>query len=85
MGLINEESFMQQDREDLLAILNMRFGEITADVLQMIEEQKDLNTLQRLILVASNAPVIDVFLEEIREGDQAYKLIGERYNPMGLG
>lgn len=85
MGLINEESFMQQDREDLLAILNMRFGEITADVLQMIEEQNDLNILQRLILVASNAPVIDVFLEEIREGDQAYKLTGERYNPMGLG
>lgn len=83
MEFMNEGQFLAGDREDIFAILKMRFNEVSAEIVQAIEEIQDLNTLQRLILVACNASHLDVFLEEMREGNQAYKITGERFNPLG--
>ncbi|MBA9085599.1 hypothetical protein FHR92_002066 [Fontibacillus solani] len=84
MKFMNEQQFLMGDREDIFTILRMRFGELPIDIIQAIGEIQDLSTLQRLILVACNAPHLDVFLEEMREGNQAYKITGERFNPLGL-
>lgn len=80
----SDEGFVKQDQEDLTAILNMRFGEIPAEIALRIEGLHDLNQLQRLIIVACNAPDWKVFTEELDEGVQAYKLTGERFNPLGV-
>lgn len=89
-----EQAFMQgfkddvmlvQDREDLLAVLRMRFGEVPADVIQFIYEIDDYHQLQRLILTAANSQDWHVFIEELQAPSDTYKIVGERYNPLGSG
>jgi hypothetical protein len=79
--LFEEEADLVQDREDLLSILRMRFGEMSPDVVQSIYEISDLNTIERLILVAANAPTNKVFLEELQE-EGSFRIVGERFNPL---
>jgi hypothetical protein len=79
--LFEEESDMVQDREDLLSILRMRFGEVDPEVVENVYALKDLNTIERLILVAANAPTFNVFLEELQE-EGSFRIVGERFNPL---
>jgi len=79
---VEDERFIEQDRQDLCEILAVRFGNIPNDVIQQIDELKDLNQLQRLILVACNSPSFKVFIEELGEPNQSFKLTGERFNPI---
>jgi len=76
------ELIVRQDREDLLAVLQMRFGVPEADVEAKIASIHQPDELQRLILAACNAPVWSVFAEELRAGEGAFKLTGERFNPV---
>lgn len=82
MFLFEEEAEYVQDREDLIAVLQMRFGDIPPRLIEQIYELNDLNTLERLILVAANAPSFKVFLEELEEGAGAFRMTGERFNPI---
>ncbi|RKQ30750.1 hypothetical protein [Oceanobacillus halophilus] len=82
MFLFENESDFVQDREDLLHILRMRFGDIAPGIVESIYNIDDLNTLERLILVAANAPTLKIFLEELEAGDGSFRLIGERFNPI---
>lgn len=82
MFLFEKEAEFVQDREDLIAVLQMRFGDIPPGVIQNIYDLNDLDTLERLILVAANAPSFKVFLEELEEGSGAYRITGERFNPI---
>jgi len=77
----NEANFVQ-DREDLIQILRMRFGEIAPGIIEKIYEISDLDTLERLILVAANAPTLRIFLEELEAGEGSFRLVGERFNPI---
>jgi hypothetical protein len=70
------------DREDLIAVLRMRFGHINGEMIQEIYEIEDTNTLQRLILAAANAPSWEIFLEEFKSGDDSFRLLGEEFNPL---
>lgn len=76
------ELFARQDREDLLAVLQMRFGEPGDEVKAKIASIRQPDELQRLILAACNAPAWSVFAEELRAGEGAFKLTGERFNPI---
>jgi hypothetical protein len=76
-----EDHFLEQDRKDLLALLRMRFETIPPEVVAQIDRIDQLDTLQRLILVAANAADWQVFLEELQAGNQAFKIAGERFNP----
>jgi hypothetical protein len=76
-----DELWLKQDREDLLALLDIRFGNVPAEVVQAIERIDRTDTLQRLILVAANAASWSVFTEELAAGDDAFKLTGERFSP----
>ncbi|GAA0611357.1 hypothetical protein GCM10009001_30750 [Virgibacillus siamensis] len=77
----NEASFVD-DREDLLAILKMRFGEIPPGIIQAIYDIKEYDAIERLILVASNVPNFEVFIEELEEGSGSFRILGDRFNPI---
>ena len=70
------------DREDLLAILTMRFGAVPASVREQIEACRDLETLERLVLVAANVPAWEVFLAELDGQGDDFKVVGARFDPL---
>lgn len=80
-GFQEEASFVQ-DREDLLALLRMRFDSIPTGVIEAIYNISSLDRLERLILVAANAPVFKIFLEEMEESEDSFRIMGERFNPI---
>lgn len=77
----NEAGFVQ-DREDLIGLLKMRFGPIQTGVIEAIYQVTSLDDLERLILVAANAPTLKIFLEELEEGQGSFRILGERFNPI---
>ncbi|WP_405102948.1 hypothetical protein [Oceanobacillus sp. FSL H7-0719] len=82
MFQFEENAGFVQDREDLLSVLRMRFGDLNPGVIESVYELNDLDTLERLILVAANAPSLKVFLEELEEGSESFRIIGDRFNPI---
>ena len=78
----HEKLMLKQDLEDLLALLEMRFGTIPPDVYAEIGRIDKLDTMQRLILVAANAADWNVFVQELKAGDGAFKLVGDHLSPI---
>jgi hypothetical protein len=85
MFFFEEEANLVDDREDLITVLKIRFGELPTNVIEAIYNLSDLETLERLILVAANAPDLHVFIEELEEGEGPFKITGERFNPIQSG
>lgn len=77
-----ETKMLELDRQDLLELLRMRYGDVPQDVREAIDRLTDPNTVQRLILAAANAASWEIFVEELQAGDQSFKLIGERFSPI---
>lgn len=77
----NEADFVQ-DREDLLQVLKLRFGDIAPGIIEAIYEINDLDTIERLILVAANAPSLKIFIDEMEAGEGSFRIVGERFNPI---
>ena len=82
MFSFENDPLLVDDREDLIAVLRMRFGAVSGKMIQGIYEIDDMNTLQRLILAAANAPNWQIFLEEFQSGRDAFRLLGEEFNPL---
>lgn len=82
MESMKKDAEFVQDREDLIALLRMRFGEIPVEMIYEIYDMDELDMIDRLILVAANAPSFDVFLEEMNAGKDSFRIIGERFNPL---
>lgn len=82
MESIRKDVGFVQDREDLISLLRMRFGEIPVEMIYEIYEMDELEMIDRLILVAANAPSFDVFQEEMNAGEDSFRIIGERFNPL---
>lgn len=82
MESMKKDAEFVQDREDLIALLRMRFGEIPVEMIYEIYDMDELDMIDRLILVAANAPSFDVFLEEMDAGKDSFRIIGERFNPL---
>lgn len=74
-------AFLRGDREDLLAVLTLRFGAVPESVQARITACDDSATLERWILVAANVPDWDSFLSDFDAGPQAFKLVGASYEP----
>ena len=83
MFSIEDDAALIDDREDLIAVIRMRFGKISGEMIQKIYEINDYNTLQRLILAAANAASWSIFLEEWKAGENSFRLVGEEFNPLG--
>ncbi|EEM58308.1 MULTISPECIES: hypothetical protein [Bacillus cereus group] len=77
------DAMLVNDREDLIAVLRMRFGEISGGIIEKIYDINDMNSLQRLILAAANAMNWNVFLEELQASEYSFRLLGEEFNPVG--
>ncbi|HLS67422.1 MAG TPA: hypothetical protein VK029_10580 [Pseudogracilibacillus sp.] len=77
------EASLVNDREDLIALLRMRFGNIASGIIEEIYQLNDLNSIERLILVAANVPDLKTFLTELEEGKDSFKIVGGRFNPLG--
>ncbi|GGJ85160.1 hypothetical protein GCM10007063_04620 [Lentibacillus kapialis] len=82
MFLFEDEANIVDDREDLLAILKMRFGDIPPKIVEAIYDINAYETLERLILVASNVPSLKIFIEELEEGEGSFRILGDRFNPI---
>lgn len=78
----HKKVMLQEDLQDLLALLDMRFGTIPPNVLARIERIDKLDTMERLILVAANAADWQVFVQELQAGDGAFKLVGDHLSPI---
>lgn len=70
------------DREDLFAILLIRFGTIPDHIAERILSPQMDGTIERLILVAANVPALADFIEELTSEPTAFKLVGEKYHPL---
>ena len=79
-----QEANLVNDREDLIAVLKMRFGSIAPGIVDKIYELDSLDAIERLILVAANAPDLKTFLTELEAGEDSYKIVGDQFNPLGL-
>jgi hypothetical protein len=77
-----DEANFVDDREDLLTVLRMRFGDIAPGIVEEVYKINDLDTLERLILVAANSPDLKTFLTELEEGKEGFKIVGEQFNPI---
>jgi hypothetical protein len=78
-----EEDMLVQDREEVLAVLRIRFDEVPEQVEGQVRAIQELDRLQRLILVAANAADLTVFIEELKESEDSFRLLGDRFNPLG--
>ncbi len=82
MFQFEEEAMLVQDREDLLQLLRMRFGEISPTIIQKIYDVQTLDALERLFLVAANGESLGIFLEELEAPEDSFKLALDKFNPM---
>ncbi|MEM0157061.1 MAG: hypothetical protein QXN26_03220 [Thermoplasmataceae archaeon] len=69
------------DLNDLLYVIEMRFGHIESDILNKILVLREPSIINRLILVAANCNSIKTLEEEIDKGD-SFKITGKRYDPL---
>jgi hypothetical protein len=76
------DPLLVDDREDLIAVIRMRFGEISGEMIQQIYSIEDYHILQGLIIAAANATTWNVFLEEFQARDKSFRLLGEDFNPL---
>lgn len=82
MFSFEKESMLTNDREDLITVLQLRFGMVPGEVIEKIYEISDASILQGLILAAANAHSYQVFLEELNVGEKPFRLVGEEFNPL---
>ncbi|MGN7401076.1 hypothetical protein ACTHO0_14605 [Cytobacillus praedii] len=76
------DALLVGDREDLIAVLRMRFGTLSGEIIEKIYEINEYSTLQRLILAAANAANWAVFEEELLASKDSFRILGEEFNPL---
>lgn len=82
MFSFEKESMLVEDREDLITVLQMRFGRVSGEMIEEIYQMDDSHSIQRLILAAANAHSLEVFCDELRNGRGSFRLAGEEFNPL---
>lgn len=76
------ETVNVREKEDLLGLVHMRFGDVPDDIKDKIMSIGDLDVLDRLFLIAVNAANWDVFISELNEGKNSFKMVGEGFDPL---
>lgn len=75
-------ALLRGDREDVLAVLTLRFGSVPEPVHARIAACDDPAMLERWILVAANVPTWAAFLSDLDAGPNAFKMVGPAYEPI---
>ncbi|MCY0885087.1 MAG: hypothetical protein OWV35_04300 [Firmicutes bacterium] len=60
----------------MLEVLQRRFGRIPEDLVRQVLGLAEPDVIDRLILVAANAPSLDRFRRELEAGPQTFRLPG---------
>jgi len=76
-----KQDALATDKEDLMGLLELRFGALPEGVPDVIASIADGNVLERLILVAANVPTWDAFASELMQRDAAFRIVGNQYQP----
>ncbi|WP_188456089.1 hypothetical protein [Virgibacillus oceani] len=76
------ETVSVTEKEDLLGLIHMRFGSVPDDIKEKIMAIGDLDVLDRLFLIAVNAANWDVFVSELNEGKNSFKMVGDGFDPL---
>lgn len=82
MFFYERELEIGQDRQDLLEILQMRFGQLPPELEEQLYMIEDYETIDRFILVAANVPTLSLFIEEMNQDKRSFKIVGERFDPI---
>jgi hypothetical protein len=69
-----------EDRDDLIALLKMRFGTVPSELMTAISAIHDLSQIDHLILVAANASGWSEFISEVRA--PGFRLVGQEFDPL---
>ena len=78
------DEILSIDKQDLMALLSMRFGERRAiTVAELVQQIDQSEVLSRLVLVAANVATWEIFLEELDVAGGSFRLEGERFEPLG--
>ena len=78
----NNEAMLAQDQEDLIAVLRMRFGSVPKDLVQSVYDTKDLDALEKLMLIAAEAEGIENFLKKMQDEMDRFHFTGDYFNPI---
>lgn len=76
----NSHPIDDADRQDLLALLNLRFGSVPTTVMDAIIRIDDFSQIDHLILVGANAAGWQEFLAELKI--PGFKIVGQRFDPL---
>lgn len=76
-----KRAMLEADREDLRAVLLLRFGGVPDDVEAKIMALSDIEQTSRLVLVAANAPDLQSFRAEISSEIPAFRILSEAFEP----
>jgi hypothetical protein len=76
-----QRALLQADREDLLAVLTIRFGAVPAPIRMRIDVCNNPETLERWILVAANVPDWVTFFNDLNADPNTFKIVGDNYEP----
>ncbi len=76
-----KRKILEADREDLRAVLLLRFGSIPDDVEARIAKLGDIEQTNRLVLVAANAADLEAFRSEISSEIPAFRILSEAFEP----
>lgn len=71
---------LDDDREDLLAVLTLRFGTVSKEVSSTIRAIGDGDRIDHLILAAANARDWTAFYRELTDG--SFRMIGTDFDPL---
>ncbi len=74
---------LRTDKEDLTAIIELRFGVIPPEVQKRIDWFPHREMIERMIVVAANAATWETMLEELFEDRESFRIVGEQFNPTG--
>ncbi|MCF8565499.1 hypothetical protein LLE49_12305 [Alicyclobacillus tolerans] len=73
---------LEIDKSDLLAILELRFGSVSTEVVSHVQSITEVAILERLILVAANVPDLESLHGELTSGGTPFGIVGESFNPI---
>lgn len=75
------ERMLREDRDDLMAVLSLRFGDVPQEVSRAISAIVAGERLERLILVAANCQSLREFQEEATEKEDAFRIPSGAFTP----
>ena len=79
-GNPHRAAITETDRLDLLALLQMRFGEVPEEVREAIAGIVDFSQVDHLIIVGANAASWDEFISEVRQ--PGFRIVGQGFDPL---